>query len=268
MDAGARSGAVLPHRAAHRATAPADAPAAAPLLPRPCSSCFSADWTWEGKLPEKVTLGEGPQRPGDLDCRRKDAAGQTAVAVENPGFAEFLFDVEDPEPGTGVFLGDAQGRHLCRLGFFRHRETGQLAFELTPVYSSDTEKSYDIQRQVAPLAGRRQRYRIVAGAGMYTGWTSLDGTHWSQIGPVSIEGEGVCGQVGLYCLPGEKPRSITLCSLEVRRLDAMHPLAPAEVQKQVGNLAKFQRPREMGERGRPFRPRRASRPTSGGGPAP
>ena len=56
---------------------------------------------------------------------------------------------------------------------------------------------------------------------------------------MSLDGEGACGQVGLYCLPGQKKRSITLRSLEVRPLEALHAAAPAEVQKQVENLSKL-----------------------------
>jgi len=198
-----------------------------------------ADWSWETSLPNGVTLKKLPSGGVTLGAGEKAQQGQAAIAIDNPGFAAFLFDVEDPDPGTGVFLGDRQGKHIARLGFFRHRETGQVAFDLLPIYSSETEKSYDIQRQVAPLVGRRQWYRIVAGAGMFTAWASLDGIRWSQTGPVSLDGEGACGRVGLYCLPGQKKRSITLRSLEVRPLEALHAAAPAEVQKQVGNLSKF-----------------------------
>ena len=198
-----------------------------------------ADWTWESNLPKGIALGKLPDGRVVLTASEKTPQGQAAIAIQNPGFSEFIFDVEDPEPGTGLFLGDAQGRHICRLGFLRHRESGQTAFELLPSHSSESEKPYDIQRQVVPLAGRRQWYRIVAGAGLFTCWTSADGLSWSQVGPTSVEGEGVCGQVGLYCFASDKKRSITLRSLEVRRLEALHAAAPAELQKQVGNLAKF-----------------------------
>jgi outer membrane protein assembly factor BamB len=198
-----------------------------------------ADWSWETSLPDGVTLKKLPSGGVTLGAGEKAQQGQAAIAIDNPGFAEYLFDVEDPDPGTGVFLGDRQGKHIARLGFFRHRETGQVAFDLLPIYSSETEKSYDVQRQVAPLVGRRQWYRIVAGAGMFTAWASLDGIHWSQTGPVSLDGEGACGQVGLYCLPGQKKRSITLRSLEVRPLEALRAAAPAEAQKQVENLSKL-----------------------------
>ena len=217
------------------------APATPTLRARPAALRVirPADWTWESNLPKGITIGKPPDGRVVLTAGEKTQQGQAAIAIQNPGFAEFTFDVEDPEPGTGVFLGDAQGRHICRLGFLRHRESGQVAFELLPSYASDAEKSYDIQRQVVPLAGRRQWYRIVAGAGLYTCWTSADGLAWSQVGPTSVEGEGVCGQVGLYCFASDKKRSIALRSLEVRRLEAIHAAAPPEVQKQVGNLAKF-----------------------------
>jgi outer membrane protein assembly factor BamB len=154
---------------------------------------------------------------------------QAAMSIGKPGLYEYLFEVEDAEPGSGVFLGDEQGEPLFRVGFARHVETGQTVFCPGLPNATDVEKSYNPVYAAAPLAGRRQWLRVVYGAGLARCYTSGDGLDWSEIQPNPIHVSGRCATVGLYCAAAKARRAIKLRSLEIRRLDALASLAPAEL---------------------------------------
>jgi len=156
---------------------------------------------------------------------------QAGVPLGRPELWDLMFEVESPSPGTGIYLGDAEGRQLARVGFLRHRETGKVVFDLVPAWSNEAEKSYNLNRQPVPFFGNRRWLRVVCGAAVVRLWTSVDGKSWSPIAPLSLGLEGPCSTVGLYCLPGQGKRSIRLHALEVARLDAFdkwdHPAAEA-----------------------------------------
>ena len=48
------------------------------------------------------------------------------MQVAPPGLHEFLFEIEEPTAGTGVFLGDAEGNPIYRLGLRRQQGTERL----------------------------------------------------------------------------------------------------------------------------------------------
>lgn len=190
---------------------------AAPLSP-PSRSVAARPWS---KMPaEGVHLDALPTGGVELWTDGKTPLVQAGTSLGGPGLWDLGFEVETPSPGTGIFLGDAEGRHLARVGFFRHRETGKIAFDLLPAWSNEVEKSYDLNRQPVPFFGTRRWLRVSCGAGVVRLWTSSDGTSWSPIAPLSLGVEGPCSSVGLYGLPGEGKRSLRLHTLEVGRLDA------------------------------------------------
>jgi outer membrane protein assembly factor BamB len=191
-----------------------------------------AELEWKGELPEGVVLNRFEDGRVELQAKERTPEAQSGVEVCDPGLLEFTFEVEDAQPGTGVYLADADGNQLGRVGFFRDRETGRLTFGLSPTYQRDIDRSHD-RRRLVPWAGQRQWLRVVVGAGVIKLWTSGDGIHWSLAAPGCQALERACRRVGLYCLAHDKPRAIKLCSLEVRRLDALESLVPYTVRKQV-----------------------------------
>jgi outer membrane protein assembly factor BamB len=204
-----------------------------------------ADLEWEmkpreTKPPAVIALNKLPEGGVELVAGPGAPAGQAAVSLHKPRMREFLFEVEGAEPGTGVFLGDAEGRHLGRLAFVRHRESGKMAFELAHQWASETEKSYDIARQPVALCGRRQWFRMLCGAGVVKCYTAADAIHWSQATPVDVPCDGACSQIGLYCLPGAKQRSITLRSMVVRPLDAFAAIEPEGICKCAPAMTKIE----------------------------
>lgn len=188
-----------------------------------------AELEWEYDLPEGVSLDKLPDGRVELRAGERAQDAQAGTAVCGAGLHEFIFEVEDADVGTGVYLGDREGRQLCRLAFFRDRETGRATFGPLHPSGRETDRSHDVRRRVVPYAGRHQWLRVTLGAGVLKYWTSGDGVHWSQTAPGAQPMEGDCRQVGLYCLSHDKARAIKLRSIEVRRLDALTSLVPDTV---------------------------------------
>ena len=163
----------------------------------------------------------------------KTPDGQAAITVCRPGLYEFVLEVEDPQPGSGVLFGDAAGKPLGRLAFFRDNGTGRTTFGMLRPDGRDVAKSYDENRLPIPYVGHRHWLRVVAGAGLMKVWTSGDGLHWSQPEPAVVELTGGVCQVGLYCLADQKPRAIRLRSLEFRELEAITSLVPEVLRKRL-----------------------------------
>ncbi len=184
-----------------------------------------ADLSWIGKPVEGVTLNRLDDGAVELAAREKATSGQFGVRLEQPALFDLVFEIENAEPGTGVFLGDAEGRHLVRLALVRHRESGKTAFELVPNWANEVEKSYDANRLPVPFCGARQWIRVVYGANVARAWTSGDGQRWLPVAPGWFGAEGACAMVGLYCLPANAKRTIRLRAVEARTLDALAALS-------------------------------------------
>jgi outer membrane protein assembly factor BamB len=194
----------------------------------------AAELSW-GAIPSPngfslTKTGEGAV---ELAAAERTSNVEAAAAVCRPGLHEFLFEVEDPQPGTGVFLADDAGKPLGRLAFFRDRKTGRTAFGMARPEAREIDRDYDDQVRPVPLAGPRQWFRLAAGAGIVKLWTSGDGAEWSQVEPVVQELTGACTQVGLFCDGGDRARSIRLRRVEVRRLETLHSLVPEAIGRRL-----------------------------------
>lgn len=224
------------------AVAPATtAPAQPGPWPRPAPSSSSENsaaarsWT---QTPGGAHLDRLPGGDVEFWVKGKTPLVQAGTSLGGPGLWDVVFEVESPSPGTGLYLGTADGRHLARVGFFRHRETGKVLFDLAPAWSNEVEKSCDASRLPAPLFGSRRWFRVVCGAGVVRLWSSPDGRAWSFIAPGSLGVDGPCASVGLYILAGEEKRSIRLHTLEVGRLDALERWADPAAEAFVPALRK------------------------------
>ncbi len=222
---------------AKRMAPPVGPAALGPPRPSPPSASV-ASRPWTKIPPEGVHLDL--LRDGGVELRVEGKAPlvQAGVSLGGPALWDLVFEVESPAPGTGIYLGDAEGRHLARIGFFRHRETGKVVFDLLPPWSNEVEKSFDLNRQPVPFFGTRRWLRAACGAGVVRLWTSPDGKAWSPIAPSSLGVEGPCSSVGLYCLPGEGERRIRLHALETGRLRALEHWSDPAAQAIVPALRK------------------------------
>ncbi|MBN2473234.1 MAG: PQQ-binding-like beta-propeller repeat protein [Pirellulales bacterium] len=196
-----------------------------------------AEAAWETKLPEGTRFEKLPDGAVRLSADADTGAAQAGHRLAEPGVYEYRFELDKPEVGTGVFLGDRDGRQLARLAFYRDTTTGRTTFAYLGPNQQATELAFDFQRAMVPYAGERQWLRLTLGGGVMKCWTSGDGLHYSQAiwSPLAVK--GAVGQVGLYCIATDAHRSIGLRSLEVRRLAALAALAPEAIQRRVGALA-------------------------------
>jgi len=195
-----------------------------------------ADADWKTALSEKVTLGKLPDGAVELEAAGNAPAAHAGLHVPGPGLYQYIFELEAPDVGTGVFLGDREGRQLARLAFYRDKATSRTAFAYLAPYREATELEFHFEKEMVPYAGEHQWIRLTLGGGVMKCWTSGDGVHWSQAIWSPLPVQGAVEQAGLYCIRMEQPRSIRLRSLEVRRLDTLSSLVPEAIQRRVGPL--------------------------------
>jgi outer membrane protein assembly factor BamB len=229
-------------------------PAAAdlPLLrevPRP------ADLQWREDLPPGVALTKLPDGAVELSAGERSKAGQVWASVVPAGLQEYIFELEDPQAGTGIYLGDEAGEPLVRVGFFHSRGRAGLTFGLVSGRNTELERSHPDTAAV-PYAGARQWLRLVLAAGIARVWTSGDGRHWSQPPESTMRATGGCRSVGLYCIADQPAHALRLRHLQVRRLEALAALAPADLVEQI------QTPTSRRTRGRSSGIRVSERPTN------
>ena len=67
----------------------------------------------DGKRPDGIALTRAAGGAVELSAKERTAQCQAAVLLNRGGWREFVFEIEDAQPGTGFFLGDHEGRHLA-----------------------------------------------------------------------------------------------------------------------------------------------------------
>jgi len=216
-----------------------------PAAPGPRPVVFRSDkpaeLAWTFQPPEGLFWNKLPDGRMELFAGEKSPAAQAGVRLVKPGLYEFVFVVEDPDPCAGIYLGNEEGKQLCRLAFFEHKQTKRTMFgPLNPGDNWTVERWADAANQPAPFVGSRQWFRLTVGGGVAKVWTSGDGVHWSPPAPTAETLEGACTQVGLYCLATPRKRAIKLARIEVRRLETLMALAPETIgdRVDVGPLVK------------------------------
>ena len=220
------------------------APEPVRLRPAVLESHRPADLPWEAKPSEGIVLNTLADGRVELAAGEKSRDGRADFPLPEPGLYELVFEVEDADAGTGVCLSDADGKPLCRVAFFRHRETGRRVFDLLPPWGNEVERSYDATKRPVPYAGKRQWLRLVSGAGLCKLFTSGDGVTWRQPAIGSPGFGGPVARVGLFCLAVPQKRSIKLCSFAARRLDALYSVVPEGVLRLVGAVPTFKKPED------------------------
>lgn len=205
-------------------------PAPLNLPPKPWTP---ARLNWQLRAPDQrpqdppgYTWAELPDGTVELKADARARSVFAATEIGEPEFREYLFEVENATPGTGVFLADRDGKERARVAFFRHQQSGETTFGLQWPGANDVKQSVDDRRQIVPRAGDRRWLRLVMAAGVVKCWTSLDGLTWSQTSPTSEGWEGSPSQAGIYCCAADEPRSIRLKSLAVRPLPILSTLVP------------------------------------------
>ncbi len=188
---------------------------------------------WRTRLPQNVTLERLPDGAAELAAGENTPAAQAGFDVPGPDLHEYIFELEEPDVGTGVYLGTRDGRQLARLAFYRDTTTGKTTFAYLSPDLAATELKFNLQREIVPYAGEHQWLKLTLAGGVMKCATSGDGVHFSQAVWSPLAVQGPVGQVGLYCLAGQQARSIRLRSFALRRLDRLSSLAPEAVRRRV-----------------------------------
>ncbi len=193
---------------------------------------------WRESLPPGAALKKLSDGRVELVINDTDSPAWASVPLIRAGLYEVIFEVEDPSPGTGVYLGDDEGRPMLRIGFFRDPRTGLTVFGHDDPETTMAATGLNVDDAAAPYAGRRQWLRLVLAGGVLKCFTSGDGVHWGQALPPLRDAvlpgrRGAYRHVGLYGWPTKELHRIKLRGLTVRRLDAVTSLASAELQEQA-----------------------------------
>jgi outer membrane protein assembly factor BamB len=157
---------------------------------------------------------------------------QTMASVVPAGMYQWTFQVDDPQPGTGVLWANARGEVQARLSFFRDRSTGRTTFALVPGWHREIDRSYE-QRRYTPWIEGVRWFRLVHGAGVVKLFTSPDGRFWSQTEPEEVRIAEPLTQIGLFCWDGQQPRRVRLRNLSLRRLEVLESLVSEAVRQKV-----------------------------------
>ena len=163
-----------------------------------------------------------------LSEKTKDLARAT-WSLDTPGLYEVLFQIEQATPGTGVFLSDLQGQPVHRVGFFKERQTQATCLGFLRPNENHDEAHYDPQHQIVPFTGEVSWVRLILGQGSLKCWVSGDGKHWGRAMEPLRSVRGGFKEFGIYCLPGDRPRQLTLRRVEVRELQGLTGIVPQEL---------------------------------------
>ena len=195
----------------------------------------------QGKPPAGITLKKLPEGGVELVAGPGRRAGQAAVSLHKPRMREFIFEVEGAEPGTGVFLGDAEGRHLGRLAFVRHRESGKMAFELDESMGERGRKSRSmLTRQPVPCAGGGNGFACSAAPGSSSAIRRATRSIGANPPRSTCRATGPVRKSDCTACRARNSASITLRSIAVRTLDAFTAIVPEGICKCVPAMAKIE----------------------------
>jgi outer membrane protein assembly factor BamB/tetratricopeptide (TPR) repeat protein len=206
-------------------------PLAADMRPTLVKIERPAEADWKSDLPAGAKLTPLADGAVELTADKTTMPAHAWLPLAKTGLCEAIFELDQPEPGSGIFLGDAQGKPLHVLRFFRESRSGATSFGFVSPGDSRTESNHDLAQHPTPLALKRQWLRLVLGCGTLKCWTSADGKQWSQaIAPVqSVKGLAPFQSIGLSCVKTDQPRRLRLSGFELRSLPAIERLAPADL---------------------------------------
>ena len=187
------------------------------------------------KLGQGAILSALPEGTLELTSEKTKDGSLVGIPLESTGLQEIILQVE-ATPGTGVYIGTGAGQPIHRLGFCRETTTKATCLAWILPTQPLVDFPYDVQNQIVPFTAKKQWLRLVMGVGSLKCWTSADGVHWGRALDPLRAIRGGCVEFGLYALPGEEKRSITLRRVEVRGLNALTSIVPDDLLNRTPNL--------------------------------
>lgn len=182
------------------------------------------DWAASAETPAE--MAPGPNGTMDFKSESRDKIGTVVLPLSQRGLYEVIARVDAADPGTGLFLGDLDGRPLHRVGYFKDAATGRITLGILRPGENRDQANFDFNAFPPPYHTRTQWVKVVAGLGTVQILVSGDGRHWGHLTEDPARDlPGAVGSVGVFGLPGPTPRSLKLARLEVRPLSGITTLA-------------------------------------------
>lgn len=184
---------------------------------------------WQTELAVGAHFNALPEGRVELLAEECAAPSVAFVPIVDGGLREVIFEIEDPLPGTGVFLGDGAGRALHRVGFMLDPKTGQICLDHLAPDEARTEAIVDATQAPVPFVGQTVWLRLVCSGGTLQTWLSADGSHWGRGLAPKVDGSAGFAVAGVYCLPGAATRCLRVRRVEARVFAGLTSVARADL---------------------------------------
>ncbi len=181
---------------------------------------------WEMTKPDVAMIHVETGGAVLLTGNSKSVEAQAFTTLPRATLVESIFRLSAADAGTGVYLGNEQGQPLVLLGICQDRRTKQLTFGALRPQERRIDSDYDPNAFPPPYWSPQLWLRVVAGLGTCHVWSSGDGVHWGHVAENPLNDlPGAVRSIGVYCFPGETPRSIRVESYQVRELAGLTQFA-------------------------------------------
>lgn len=201
-----------------------------------------AELTWKTSEEPGVSFQRSPpEEEGAIELAvdgESKAMGWSSVSVPNPGLSEFVFRLDQADPGTGLFLGDQDGKPLYLLNLAWDPKNQRSGFVVRHASQPLVEFPFNRDNDPGPWIGPSQWLRLTFIGGVFRPWISPDGEHWGELClPLSNLYPRI-SSVGVFAHHGGE-RKIRLSHISTYERPMLASVADAGLVEQV-DLAKFQ----------------------------
>ncbi|HUS46601.1 MAG TPA: hypothetical protein VM098_00665, partial [Phycisphaerae bacterium] len=181
---------------------------------------------------ELQKLGDGRVR---LNAAKQGQASWAAVAIPKGGIREFVFEIEDAQVGTGVYVGDGDGVPLAGPRISAASPQDPPVVHVAAPTQPATPYRHDTNTSALPYVGKIVRLRVLVTCGTMRAWVGTQNAGWAALWPdaPAAAGEKPIATVGIYCAASEQgknePRGITLRRIQVCEYSAISALATEDL---------------------------------------
>lgn len=186
----------------------------------------AASLRWAASAETPAELIRRPDGSVEFKVDSRDKLGTAIIPLEERGLYEVIARVDSADPGTGLFLGDTDGRPLHRVGYFKDGSSGRITLGVLRPGEVRDQANFDINAFPPPYHTSTQWVKVVAGLGTVQILVSGDGRHWGHlIEDPARDLPGAVASIGVFGLAGPAARTLKLSRLEVHPLSGLTTLA-------------------------------------------
>ena len=195
-----------------------------------------AELTWLTSEGPGVELQRSPaEAEGSVELAvnsESTAIGWASTPFPNPGLSEFVFRVDHADPGTGLFLGDAEGKPQFLLNLAWDPANQRSGFIVRYATQPLVEMRFNRDTDPAPWIGSTQWLRLTFGGGSFQAWVSPDGVRWGRLGEPLRSVQARIASAGVFAHHGGE-RRIRLSHISTRERPMLASLADAQLVERV-----------------------------------